>query len=83
MEHFGIIAQMLTAIGLLLTGCSSSVNVYISWRNGKKVEGVGRDITTLKIQTDGISDKLLKVTGEAEHAKGVLQGAAEAQQNGH
>jgi hypothetical protein len=78
MSHLGDIASILTAIGLLLTGCSSAFNIFLTWRNGKKAEKIVGAINVIKEQTDGISAKLVKVTGEAEHAKGMLQGAAEA-----
>jgi hypothetical protein len=63
MGHIGEIAQLLTAIVLAL-------NYIQSWRNGRALKDV-------KEQTDGINSKLVRVTGEAEHAKGMIQGARE------
>ena len=82
MSHVGDIAQILTALGLLLTGCSSALNILLTWRNGQRAKNMVLTMDTIKAQTDGINEKLVKVTGESEHAKGMLQGAAEAQ-NGH
>lgn len=78
MNHLGDIAQILTAIGLLLTGCSSTFGAVQSWRNGKRADRITGTLDVIKEQTDGINSKLVKVTGESEHAKGMLQGAAEA-----
>lgn len=67
--------QLITAFGLLLTGISSAFNVLISWRNGERAKKIVGEIEVIKTQTDGINSKLVRVTGEAEHAKGVIQGA--------
>ncbi len=39
------------------------------------------NIAELAVNTNSIKDALVKVTGESEHAKGVLQGKAEAKDN--
>jgi hypothetical protein len=36
-------------------------------------------ITTLERNTNGIKDELVRVTGEAERAKGVIEGKADAE----
>jgi len=63
MTHLGEIAQLITSVVLAL-------NFIQSWRNGRALKDV-------KAQTDGINSRLVRVTGEAEHAKGVIQGARE------
>ena len=70
MSHIGDIAQLIGAIALLMNGVVTSLSYLASQRNGKLLVAV-------KAQTDGINSKLVTVTGEAEHAKGVLQGRAE------
>ena len=47
-------------------------------RNENHLVATKEAVETLKIQTNGMQDKLLQTTGEAERAKGVLVGHAEA-----
>jgi hypothetical protein len=70
MDHISEIAQLIGAVALLLNGVISALGYFSSLRNGKILVDV-------KAQTDGINSKLVTVTGEAEHAKGMLQGALE------
>ena len=77
MNHIADIAQIMTAIGLALTGMASAFNVFLTWRNGIRAKSISEMVHTIKNQTNGISEQLIKVTGEAEHAKGVLQGRTE------
>jgi len=81
MSNLAAIASVLTAVGLTLTGLSSAFNVFLTWRNGIRAKAISAMVHVIKEQTDGINEKLLAVTGEAEHAKGVLQGAQEARDN--
>jgi hypothetical protein len=69
--------QAITAIGLALTGLASAFNVYLTWRNGVRARIIATNVEVIKAQTDGINQTLVKVTGEAEHAKGLLQGRSE------
>lgn len=46
-----------------------AVTVYLTWRNGTKIQ----DVHT---QIDGRMDQLLEVTGSAAKAEGVKQGEA-------
>lgn len=70
MNHISDIAQLLTALGLLLNAIGTVMSYFRSKRNGELLKDV-------KEQTDGISSRLVIKTGEAEHAKGMLQGAKE------
>ena len=47
------------------------------------VQQTQTDLITLKTQTNGITEALVKVVGQAEHAKGKLEGIAEEKANGH
>lgn len=57
------IAQLITSIATLI-GVGGSI--YLSWRNSVKIQAVHE-------ATNGKMDTLIKVVGEAEFAKGVLQ----------
>jgi hypothetical protein len=81
LSHVADIAQVLTALGLSLTGLASAFNVFLTWRNGVRGKFIAETVHRIKTQTDGMSAQLVQVTGEAEHAKGVLQGAQEEHDN--
>lgn len=72
MNSIGEVAQLIAALVL-------AFNCWQAWNNGRNAKKIGDEVTLIKEQTDGISAKLVKVTGEAEHAKGVLQGALQEQ----
>jgi hypothetical protein len=59
-------------IGAIAAGIVLIINTYMSWRTGQAVEKV-------HTATNSMKDALVKVTGEAEKAKGRLEGAAEAE----
>lgn len=61
---------LVTAIGVLVTVVMQAWNSYTSARRAEVIE-------KLEKNTNSIKDALLKTTGEAEHAKGVVQGRAE------
>ena len=50
-----------------------------SKRNETHLVATKEAVETLKVQTNGMQDKLLQTTGDAERAKGVLVGHAEAE----
>ena len=54
---------------LILGILNAVVLVSVAW--------IGRRINTLEKNTNSIKDALVKVTGESEHAKGVIQGKAQ------
>jgi hypothetical protein len=60
MIDFSGIAQIITSLVLVATFVQS-------YRNGQKLNAV-------KEQTNGLSSHLVKLTGEAEFAKGLKQG---------
>ena len=72
---------IIASIGALATVIVSGVNAAFAWsansrsqRNEKHLLDTRADVGRLITQTDGITEKLCRVTGEAEHAKGVLEG---------
>ena len=66
----------------VLVSIINAVFAFLGNRRSKRNEGhlvaTKEAVETLKVQTDGIQDHLLRVTGESERAKGVLVGHAEA-----
>ncbi len=63
--------------GFLINAMISWLNYRKSIENGLHTAKVAADIAELAVNTNSIKDALVKVTGESEHAKGVIQGAAE------
>lgn len=61
---------LVTAIGVLVTVIMQAWNSYTSSKRAEVIE-------KLEKNTNSIKDALLKTTGEAEHAKGVIQGRSE------
>ncbi len=62
---------VISLVGSIATVIVSLINAglaLLSHERGKRNE---QSLSTLKEQTNGIQDKLIKVTGEAEFAKGV------------
>ena len=70
MNHIGDVAPIMTALALLINAVITMMSYLRSRQNGVL-------LTAVKAQTDGINSRLVTVTGEAEHAKGMLQGAEE------
>jgi meiotically up-regulated gene 157 (Mug157) protein len=70
------------AVATVLVSIVNAAFAYVTNQRGKRNEdhlvATKEAVETLKIQTNGISEKLLQVTGDAERAKGVLTGHAEA-----
>lgn len=64
------VPQSLGALALVITAIASLGSMLLSWRNSLKIEEV-------RHATNSMKDELVKVTGEAEHAKGVVQGRSE------
>lgn len=63
-------APLVTASGVLITIIMQAINNYKSSAHAAK-------IAELEKNTNSIKDALVKVTGEAALAKGVLQGRAQ------
>jgi hypothetical protein len=73
--------SLVGAAATVLVSIVNAVFGYITNQRGKRNEDhllATKDaVETLKVQTNGISEKLLLVTADAERAKGVLAGHAE------
>ena len=61
--------------------CVLAFNAYQSWRNGRlarktaeKVTAILPIVESVAVQTDGINEQLVKVTGEQKYAEGVKHG---------
>ena len=72
---------IIASIGAIATVLVSAVNAAFAWNASSRMKtneqhllDTKADVGRLITQTDGITKELCKVTGEAEHAKGVLQG---------
>ncbi len=73
--------------GFLVQSLIGVVTYLKSRDNGRKTDKLVStvaqntgDISAIVLHTNGMKDALVKLTGESEHAKGVLQGKAERQQ---
>ena len=72
---------IIASIGAFATVLVSAVNAAFAWnanvrakRNEQHLLDTKADVVKLIFQTDGMTEKLCKITGESEHAKGVLEG---------
>jgi uncharacterized protein YunC (DUF1805 family) len=65
--------------GLVLAG--HLVQGFVSLWVGKKVVYIADRVEEVHRATNGMKAELVKVTGEAEHAKGVLEGKADGGPN--
>ena len=62
---------VISLIGSAATVLVSLVNAALAILNHDRGKRNEQTLTTLKEQTNGIQEKLVKVTGEAEFARGV------------
>jgi hypothetical protein len=62
------VAQLMTAMGLLLNGVVTLLSYLQSVRNGKKIEQV-------HLATNGMKEALVASTAKENFAAGLLQGA--------
>jgi hypothetical protein len=72
---------LIATIGAIATVMVSCVNAAFAWnantrakRNEQHLLDTKADVVKLVVQTDGMSERLCKITGESEHAKGMLEG---------
>jgi hypothetical protein len=64
-----------TALAQLVTAIVLALNFWQSWKNGRAIKAV-------QLQTDGLSDHLVRVTGDAKYAEGVKHGEEYVKRNG-
>lgn len=65
------IGELFLGLGVMINAVMAAATWLIAWH-------ASRTIKLLEINTNSIKDALIKTTGEAEHAKGMLAGQAEA-----
>lgn len=58
----------------ILAGVAAILSIF--W-NGRRISSVESKVEIVHKATNSMKDELVKVTGEAEHAKGKLEGAQE------
>ena len=61
------VAPIITSISALIAACGSSLAVIMALWNGRKIKEIHE-------ATNGMKAELVKVTGEAKFAEGVLEG---------
>lgn len=61
----------ISLIGACTTVVVSALNLGFSMASSKRGKRNEQHLAGLSVQTNGLQEKLLKVTGEAEFAKGV------------
>lgn len=69
-SFFTAATPFVTAIGVLIIGVLTAINNF-------QASARAQQIALLERNTNSIKDALITTTGDAEHAKGVLQGRAE------
>ncbi len=68
---------LIGAVPATIAAMGTVLNVFMIQAHGRILEKQRDAIVTLEKNTNSIKDELVKVTGEAEHAKGKLEGATE------
>jgi hypothetical protein len=66
-------------IGLTITAITSTVSMIQSWKAKAKIDTVGTTVGAVHNLVNSQTAALLKVTGEASHAEGVLEGTSAAE----
>lgn len=64
-------------LGDILLGLGILINAIMSLLNFLESKKAAKNILVLEQNTNSIKDALVKVTGESEHAKGVIAGRKE------
>lgn len=72
-----VLIALITMVGALLTTALGVVNTLLMKKLAKDGEETKEAVATLEKNTNSIKDALVKVTGEAQHAAGKLEGAKE------
>jgi len=61
----------------LITGIPATLGMILAFITTIITRSSRNDVRLLEKNTNSMKDALVKLTGESEHAKGVIQGAAE------
>jgi hypothetical protein len=80
----------ISLVGALTTVIISIINAFIALRSAERGRVIHNNVIETKVavaelkeQTDGLATALVKVTGQAEHAKGLKEGKAEERAEEH
>jgi len=78
-----VVISLVGAAATVAVAIVNAVFAFLGNRRGKRNERhivqAKDSIKALEVQTNGMQERLLKVTGESEHAKGVKQAEDEAE----
>lgn len=72
------ISQLFLGLGVFISAIMSIVTFVSQKQQASITSQQAKAITELAVNTNSIKDALVRVTGEAEHAKGMLQGKSES-----
>jgi hypothetical protein len=73
MEGLG---ELFIGIAMIVNTVITIYGIVMTHRASRMQTETAKTIKTLEVNTNSKFEQLLKVTGESEHAKGVLQGQA-------
>lgn len=71
-----VLLEVIKLTGIFITAMMTMVTTWLTLRNARDIATTKRTIVTLEKNTNSIKDALVKVTGEAEFAKGLKEGTA-------
>jgi len=74
-EH--VLIALIAAGASIFAAGISILNTYLVHRLGKEQSKSNLSIASLEKHTNSMKDALVRITGESEYAKGLLQGKAE------
>jgi len=66
--------SLITMLGSVLAALIGLLNTFVSHKREQRNQQTRIDVQQLKENTNGISDHLVKLTGESEFARGLKQG---------
>lgn len=66
--------EIILACGVGVNALAAVSGIFVSLRNGTKIDHQAGTIQKLETNTNSIKDALVKATGEAAHAAGLAEG---------
>jgi hypothetical protein len=69
-----VVISLIGALGSVTTVALGIINNIVAGRHGVQLTEAQQSITTLQHNTDGITDRLVKITGQVAYAKGIQEG---------
>jgi hypothetical protein len=73
-ELIAVIGATATVVVSMVNGFTTILTSARAKRNETHIMETKEAVIAIRANTDGINDRLIRVTGEAERAKGVLEG---------